>query len=497
MTPSWDAAAKQSNHRDLIEIAALRLKADWKITKQSDELADSFHCSKPPKFFLPTRRELPQYRRHLTDGGRREGPSPRAGLVYTNVFAASGGNNGIRPHQRLGSLRTRQDLRPVPQALCHHYDRLGCEYNAPRNVDANTFEYCLDNDMMPVRTFKHQRISSPPRPTRSTTTTTASPYTPKPALTSSCTQFASAADGVGMTHTVAAGNEDLPVRSRRLWHRRKATGAATTAGSVGGRAAGAGAGAAGKGRAVGWAWREIEADKGMGGTESAAYTHALAVVIPALHTSRVLRSAPSSKQSKFVNPAGNSLARKTNIGVQRTTKRGVVHIDMDMAIAVIQALRSCRGWSLRTLTESHAKSRSSDDIRARAHSFPKMHRLSLVRSIQGGGSEEISADGDGAGGYHTAIPLMIDIRDKEIHQRFVQSARGYEVQKRRLEFRHPTRYDEARQGRRRQTKKNDKVQAMYLMEPMGWSEGGEERHDSEEEEVDMIRPNPRARRGDL
>ncbi|KAF7375802.1 hypothetical protein MSAN_00469900 [Mycena sanguinolenta] len=156
----------------------------------------------------------------LDSGGQDGEGNPMGGLVYTNAFSASNGNNGTYIQAQHWSFfigdsafcgKICDQTGPNPGGLCNNvYDRLGCEYNAPSDVDANTFEYCLGDDMMPVGTYVGQdgktSVYTQPAETDSIDYDNL-PYTPTPAPTSSCTQFASAAiftDGVGVT--VAAGN---------------------------------------------------------------------------------------------------------------------------------------------------------------------------------------------------------------------------------------------------------------------------------------------------
>jgi len=83
-----------------------------------------------------------------------------------------------------------------PQGLCNNiYDRLGCEYNAPSDVQEGTFEACKGVDMTPVGTYTgtdgktsvyHQPAETDPIDYN------ALPYTPTPAAYSACTTFASA-----------------------------------------------------------------------------------------------------------------------------------------------------------------------------------------------------------------------------------------------------------------------------------------------------------------
>ncbi|KAF7326785.1 hypothetical protein MSAN_02498000 [Mycena sanguinolenta] len=102
----------------------------------------------------------------LDSGGQDGEGNPMGGLVYTNAFSASNGNNGTYIQAQHWSFfigdsafcgKICDQTGPNPGGLCNNvYDRLGCEYNAPSDVDANTFEYCLGDDMMPVGTYVGQ-----------------------------------------------------------------------------------------------------------------------------------------------------------------------------------------------------------------------------------------------------------------------------------------------------------------------------------------------------
>ncbi|KAJ6462890.1 hypothetical protein C8R45DRAFT_524288 [Mycena sanguinolenta] len=156
----------------------------------------------------------------LDSGGQDGEGNPMGGLVYTNSFNASNGNNGTFIQAQHWSFfigdstfcgKICDQTGSNPQGLCNNiYDELGCEYNVPSDVDANTFEYCLGDDMMPVGTYigTDGKTSTYFQPPESVSIDFSNlPYTPTPAPTSSCTQFASAAiftDGAGVT--VAAGN---------------------------------------------------------------------------------------------------------------------------------------------------------------------------------------------------------------------------------------------------------------------------------------------------
>ncbi|KAF8171069.1 hypothetical protein K438DRAFT_1982343 [Mycena galopus ATCC 62051] len=155
----------------------------------------------------------------LDSGGQDGEGNPMGGLVYTNAFPASNGDNTTYIQAQHWSFfigngafcgKICDQTGSNPQGLCNNiYDRLGCDYNAPSDVPANTFEVCLGDDMTPVGTYVVNGVTSVyTQPAESVSIDyDALPYTPTPAATSSCTPYVSASvftDGVGVT--VAAGN---------------------------------------------------------------------------------------------------------------------------------------------------------------------------------------------------------------------------------------------------------------------------------------------------
>ncbi|KAJ6462906.1 hypothetical protein C8R45DRAFT_1026458 [Mycena sanguinolenta] len=191
----------------------------------------------------------------LDSGGQDGEGNPMGGLVYTNAFKASNGDNGTFIQAQHWSFfvgnnafcgKICDQTGSQPQALCNNiYDRLGCEYNAPADVPANTFEYCLGDDMTPVGQYvgTDGKTSTYFQPSSETISIDydALPYTPTPAATSSCTPYASAAiftDGVGVT--VAAGNGAGAAPTGSASGSNSATGSATgsnTAKATGGSTA--------------------------------------------------------------------------------------------------------------------------------------------------------------------------------------------------------------------------------------------------------------------
>ncbi|KAJ7188860.1 hypothetical protein C8R46DRAFT_1055989 [Mycena filopes] len=180
----------------------------------------------------------------LDSGGQDGEGNPMGGLVYTNAFPSAGGNNGtfiqaqhwsffIGNGQFCGKICDQTGKNP--QGLCNNvYDRLGCEYNAPSNVQVGTFEACKGDDMIPVGTYvgADGATSTYHQPAESVDLGVL-PYTATPAPTSSCTPFASAAiftDGASVTP--AAGNPGV-------------TGGAASGAAPSGSAAASGSGKAG------------------------------------------------------------------------------------------------------------------------------------------------------------------------------------------------------------------------------------------------------------
>ncbi|KAJ7032732.1 hypothetical protein C8F04DRAFT_1184693 [Mycena alexandri] len=154
----------------------------------------------------------------LDSGGQDGEGNPMGGLVYTNAFPSAGGNNATFIQAQHWSFfignggfcgKICDQTGSNPGGLCNNvYDRLGCEYNAPANVAAGTFESCKGDDMIPVGTYIVNGVTSVyHQPASETDDLGVIPYTATPAPSSSCTPFASAAiftDGASVTP--AAGN---------------------------------------------------------------------------------------------------------------------------------------------------------------------------------------------------------------------------------------------------------------------------------------------------
>ncbi|KAJ6548574.1 hypothetical protein B0H19DRAFT_190524 [Mycena capillaripes] len=141
----------------------------------------------------------------LDSGGQDGEGNPMGGLLYTNNFPSAGGNNETFIQAQHWSFfiggnafcgKICDGTGSNPQGLCNNiYDRLGCEYNAPNNVQAGTFESCEGDDMIPVGTYVvNGQTSVYHQPGESTEIDYNNlPYTPAPAPTSNCVPFASAA----------------------------------------------------------------------------------------------------------------------------------------------------------------------------------------------------------------------------------------------------------------------------------------------------------------
>ncbi|KAF7369487.1 hypothetical protein MVEN_00278400 [Mycena venus] len=157
----------------------------------------------------------------LDSGGQDGEGNPMGGLVYTNAFAASNGDNGTYIQAQHWSFfignnafcgKICDQSKPNPQGLCNNvYDRLGCEYNAPANVAPGTFEACKGDDMLPVGVYvgTDGQTSTYHQPAETVAIDYNNlPYTPTPAPTSSCVPYQSSvifADGAAVTP--AAGND--------------------------------------------------------------------------------------------------------------------------------------------------------------------------------------------------------------------------------------------------------------------------------------------------
>ncbi|KAJ7876551.1 hypothetical protein B0H13DRAFT_1448387, partial [Mycena leptocephala] len=134
-----------------------------------------------------------------SSGADGEG-NPMGGLVYTNAFPSSGGNNATYVQSRHWSLQVSffgsnvfcgkicDETGSNPQGLCTNlYDRLGCEFNAPNNAEAGVFEACLGDDMRPVGTYVVNGQTSVYTQPAETVPITSAPYNPISAPISAAT----------------------------------------------------------------------------------------------------------------------------------------------------------------------------------------------------------------------------------------------------------------------------------------------------------------------
>jgi len=191
----------------------------------------------------------------LDSGGQDGEGNPMGGLVYTNSFPASNGNNGTYIQARHWSFfignnyfcgKICDQTGSNPGGLCNNvYDRLGCDYNAPAIVQAGTFEVCKGDDMLPVGVYvgtdgATSTYHQPPSETDPIDYANL-PYTPTPAPTSSCTPYQSTALFTDIAQvTPAAGNDASKIASNSA----SATGVAGSNSKAAGGAGGA-AGASG------------------------------------------------------------------------------------------------------------------------------------------------------------------------------------------------------------------------------------------------------------
>ncbi|KAF7318559.1 hypothetical protein HMN09_00366200 [Mycena chlorophos] len=187
------------------------------------------------------------YGGELDSGGQDGEGNPMGGLVYTNAFPSAGGNNATYVQAQHWSFfigdnyfcgKICDQTGSNPQGLCNNiYDRLGCEYNAPSNVENGTFTWCKGDDMTPVGTYVVNGATSVyTQPAESVSINFDQlPYTPTAAATSECTTFVSASLFTDIASVTAASGPSATGASG---------GSATGAGAS--KATGGAAGATGK-----------------------------------------------------------------------------------------------------------------------------------------------------------------------------------------------------------------------------------------------------------
>ncbi|KIM63507.1 hypothetical protein SCLCIDRAFT_8808 [Scleroderma citrinum Foug A] len=130
--------------------------------------------------------------------------NPLGGLMYSNAFPGSDGNNNsyqqiIDWTNFMGGhafcIKVCDPAGKNAPAYCQNiYDRLGCAYNAPNNAKNGTFEVCDGDDMTPPGVYVSggvtQTYFQPPESLGPITTV---PYTPVVPSSSNCVQYSSAA----------------------------------------------------------------------------------------------------------------------------------------------------------------------------------------------------------------------------------------------------------------------------------------------------------------
>lgn len=129
--------------------------------------------------------------------------NPMGGLVYSNAFNASNGDNNtyiqaIEWHNFMGGeafcFKVCDPAGQHAADYCQHiFDRIGCAYNAPNAAKNGTFEACLgDNQDFPGVYTSNGQVMTFTQPAESLGPITTIPYTPVVPASSSCTQFQSA-----------------------------------------------------------------------------------------------------------------------------------------------------------------------------------------------------------------------------------------------------------------------------------------------------------------
>ncbi|KAI6008664.1 hypothetical protein EDC04DRAFT_2775405 [Pisolithus marmoratus] len=130
--------------------------------------------------------------------------NPLGGLMYSNAFPGSNGNNNsyqqvIDWTNFMGAnafcIKVCDPAKNTGPALCQNiYDRLGCAYNAPNNAKNGTFEVCDADNMTPPGVYVSGGATmtyfQPPESLGPITTV---PYTPVVPSSSNCVTYPSAA----------------------------------------------------------------------------------------------------------------------------------------------------------------------------------------------------------------------------------------------------------------------------------------------------------------
>ncbi|KAJ7607978.1 hypothetical protein FB45DRAFT_763666 [Roridomyces roridus] len=160
----------------------------------------------------------------LDSGGQDGEGNPMGGLVYSNAFPSSNGDNNTFAQVQHWSFfigngafcgKVCDMTGSNPGGLCNNiYDRLGCDYNAPNTAQEGTFEFCQGDDMTPVGTYVVNGVTSvyTQPPEASPIDYDNLPYTATPAPTSSCVPYQSA-DLFAAGATISGAGELFRLRS--------------------------------------------------------------------------------------------------------------------------------------------------------------------------------------------------------------------------------------------------------------------------------------------
>ena len=204
--------------------------------------------------------------------------NPLGGLVYTNAFNASNGDNdtytqAIEWHNFMGGnsfcFKVCDPAGANAANYCQHiYDRIGCAYNAPNNAQNGTFEACLgDNQDFPGIYTSDGQVVTYTQPAESLGAISTMPYTPVVPASSSCTTFASAdlykeaISLFGTSSATAGASTGAPAASAT--GSGKASGSSGSATRSGSSAAASGSDSASSARIVRMGWGENGAASGI------------------------------------------------------------------------------------------------------------------------------------------------------------------------------------------------------------------------------------------
>lgn len=130
--------------------------------------------------------------------------NPLGGLMYSNAFSGSNGNNDL--YQQITDwtnfiganafcIKVCDPAKNTGPALCQNiYDRLGCAYNAPNNAKNGTFEVCDADNMTPPGVYVSGGTTMTYiQPPESLGPVTSVPYTAMVPSSSNCVTYTSAA----------------------------------------------------------------------------------------------------------------------------------------------------------------------------------------------------------------------------------------------------------------------------------------------------------------